>query len=388
MQQTPRSIRYAIAIVGRTNAGKSALINAICEQEVAIVSEIAGTTTDSVGKAYELTGFGPVMFYDTAGLQDNTELGEKRMKSAIKTLSNSDMAVIVIGDGKPTPTDEEIIAKAKALNIPHLVVYNKMDLYPTADGVKVSATLKQNISELKQEIIKTIPHKKEKTVLDGLVKQDDVVLLVAPIDSAAPKGRLIMPQIVVLREILDEYATAIVVQPEQVKSAIKLNPSLVITDSQALHKIEKDIPQHIALTTFSILFGRNKGDFNLFLEGARKIDSLQDGDKVLIAEACSHTTTADDIAREQFPKLLTKYTGKKLEFDFTQGRAFPENITDFALVLHCGSCMLTQKETLNRLYECKNAGVAVTNYGMTFAKCQNMLERTVEMLQKKNDEKK
>ncbi len=385
MEKAPRSIRYSITIVGRTNAGKSALINAICDQEIAIVSDIAGTTTDSIGKAYELIGFGPVMFNDTAGFEDKSELGEKRIQATLKTLRNSDMAMIVIGDGKISPEDNEIIEKIKSFNIPYMVVYNKMDLFPDADGFMVNALSGENIKELKQEIIKTIPKNKEKTILEDTVKAGDIVLLVAPIDSAAPKGRLILPQIMVLREILDKNAIAIVVQTEEVKDAMKLNPSLVITDSQAVHQVIKDIPSDMKLTTFSILMGRNKGDFDLFLRGAAKIDDLRDGDKILIAEACSHTTTADDIAREKLPKLLEKYTGKKLQFEFSQGKAFPEDLNQFALVLHCGSCMLTQKETLNRLYECENAGVAITNYGMTFGKCLNILDRTVEIF-KNNEE--
>ncbi|MFC1659550.1 [FeFe] hydrogenase H-cluster maturation GTPase HydF [Pseudomonadota bacterium] len=365
-------MRYAITLIGRTNAGKSSLINAICEQNVSIVSKIPGTTTDTIGKAYELIGFGPVVFYDTAGLDDKSELGQKRQRATLKTLKNSDFTIVVIGDGQLTDLETNLINQ---LTIPHLIVYTKSDIIPNKDGV--SAKTREGIAKLRTKLVSTIPIIKERTILDGLVKKTDKVLLVCPIDQSAPKGRLILPQVQVTREILDMQAIAITVQPKEISEALKLNPNLVITDSQAIKEVAKIVPFSIPLTTFSILFGRLKGDYITYLEGAKSIDILKDGDKILIAEACSHITVEDDIGRDKLPILLKKYTGKNLQFEFSKGKHFPDDLNSFALILHCGSCMLTRTETLNRIETATDANIPITNYGMTLSKCQGLLERVV-----------
>ena len=374
MIETPKSLRKSIVLVGRTNVGKSSLINALCGEDVAIVSEVAGTTTDAVGKAYEFLGLGPVMFYDTAGLDDKSSLGEKRKAAAEKIIKTADLILVVTDKNELDDWEQKF---TETLTTPYIAVHTKSDLR----GSGVSSKSGEGLEELRAQIIQKLTNKDENSILtnpDGtkLVSPKSKILLICPIDKSAPKGRLILPQVQVLRELLDIGAVATVVQLEELPDALSSQKyDLIITDSKVVKEVVSAIPKEQPLTTFSVLFGRQKGDFQEFLEGAKKIDDLKDGDKVLIAEACSHTTAEDDIARQMLPKLLNTYTKKNLEFDIVSGRNFPDDLEKYALVLHCGSCMLTPKETLTRIAECKAKNVAITNYGLTISKCQGVLDR-------------
>lgn len=393
----PRALRTIISIVGRRNAGKSSLINALCGQEIAIVSDQAGTTTDAVAKPYELLPLGPVTFYDTAGLDDESSLGKQRIKATRKVLFRSDIALMVIGADGLQNADKQIIEELQKLNIPFAAVFNKTDIYsPCAEDIQwlkhrdiaftnVSAQTGSNIEEVKKLIISLAPAElKKDTLLAGdLFKPQDIIVLVVPIDFSAPKGRLILPQVQVLREALDCSAKAIVVKDSElveILQELKRRPALIITDSQAIMKVAPIVPQDIPLTTFSILFARNKGDLDILYQGASTIDQLADGDKVLIAEACSHHSLSDDIGKVKLPNWLKKYTGKDLQFSFCQGSDFPDDLEQYKLVIHCGACMLNRMEMLRRLHECIRRGVPITNYGIAISKTQGVLERTIKPL--------
>lgn len=394
---TPRALRTIISIVGRRNAGKSSLINALCGQEVAIVSAQAGTTTDAVAKPYELLPLGPVTFYDTAGLDDEGALGEQRMKATRKVLCRSDVAVMVIGAEGLGRGDKKIIEEIQGLKIPLAAVFNKADVtapksedeeWLTERGIRfvvASAAKGMNIDEVKQLVISQVPAELQQNPLlaGDLFKPGDIVLLVVPIDLSAPKGRLILPQVQVLREILDCGAMAIAVKESELSamlSELKRKPALVITDSQVVMKVAATVPDDIPLTTFSILFARNKGDIGIMYAGAQEIDRLQDGDKILIAEACSHHAMNDDIGKVKIPNWLKKYSGKELQFEFCQGSDFPEDLEKYKLVIHCGACMLNRMEMLRRLNECVRRGVPITNYGVAISKTQGVLERVIKPL--------
>ena len=392
---TPRALRTIISIVGRRNAGKSSLINALCGQEVAIVSSQAGTTTDAVAKPYELLPLGPVTFFDTAGLDDEGELGAQRIKATKKVLCRSDIAVAVVGEDGLQAKDKEIIEDILALRIPLAVAFNKKDISAPAEAdlswlraknvpfEVVSAAAHDNLDALKNLIISLVPEdqKKEPLLAGDLFEAKDIVLLVVPIDLSAPKGRLILPQVQVLREVLDKGAKAIAVKESELSemlSQLKNKPALVITDSQVVMKVAPIVPLDIPLTTFSILFARNKGDLPTMFAGAQRIDTLKDGDKILIAEACSHHAMDDDIGKVKIPNWLKKYSGKNLEFEFCHGGDFPEDLEKYALVVHCGACMLNRMEMLRRLKECVRRGVPITNYGVAISKTQGVLERVVK----------
>lgn len=394
---TPRALRTIISIVGRRNAGKSSLINALCGQEVAIVSAQAGTTTDAVAKPYELLPLGPVTFYDTAGLDDEGALGEQRMKATRKVLCRSDVAVMVIGAEGLDRGDKKIIEEIQGLKIPLAAVFNKADVtapkskdeeWLTERGIRfvaASAAKGMNIDEVKQLVISQVPAELQQNPLlaGDLFKPGDIVLLVVPIDLSAPKGRLILPQVQVLREILDCGAMAIAVKESELSamlSELKRKPALVITDSQVVMKVAATVSDDIPLTTFSILFARNKGDIGIMYAGAQEIDRLQDGDKILIAEACSHHALGDDIGKVKIPNWLKKYSGKELQFEFCQGSDFPEDLEKYKLVIHCGACMLNRMEMLRRLNECVRRGVPITNYGVAISKTQGVLERVIKPL--------
>lgn len=394
---TPRALRTVITFIGRRNAGKSSLINAICAQDVAIVSDVAGTTTDAVAKPYELLPLGAVTFYDTAGLDDEGELGKERVRATKKVLYRSDVAVLVIGkDGLQEP-DYQIINDVKQMKMPLAVVFNKADVAKAKEDdkrwlqqqgikyVEVSAKSGLNIDELKQMIIDIVPEdlKKDPLLAGDLFAPKDIVILVVPIDLSAPKGRLILPQVQVLREILDKNARAMVVKVdelEQTLADLKQKPALIISDSQVIMKVAPKVADDIPLTTFSILFARNKGDIEIMYNGAQAIDSLNDGDRVLIAEACSHHAMDDDIGKVKIPNWLRQYTGKDLKFEFCQGCNFPEDLESFSLVVHCGGCMLNRQEMLRRLNECVRRQVPITNYGVAISKTQKLLERVVKPL--------
>lgn len=394
---TPRGERVNITLLGNRNAGKSSLINALAGQEIAIVSSTPGTTTDPVDKRYELLPLGPVTFFDTAGLDDSGELGEKRVLATYKILYRTDIAVFV-NDGHPFAESElSSLKRIREMKIPLLMVFNHRDLREPAPAniawceerglpwVSVSALKGENIDAAKELLIKLAPaHLLEERPLAGdLVKAGDRVLLVTPIDLAAPKGRLILPQVQVIRELLDHDAVVTVVKERELAYALqtlKEPPDLVITDSQVVLKVVNDLPPEVKMTTFSILFARYKGDLDVLAEGVRQIDKLRDGDKILIAEACSHHVQADDIGRVKIPRWLSQFTGKELEYEVYAGHDFPPNLEDFALVIHCGACMLNQMEMSRRIVEAQRRGVPITNYGLAISKVQGVFERAVAPL--------
>lgn len=387
----PAGMRLTVAIIGNRNAGKSTLLNRIVGQEVSIVSDEPGTTTDAVAKAYELIPVGPVSFYDTAGLDDEGALGRQRVQAAKKILRRADMALLVIGRDGITREDERLLTKLAEKRIPFVPVFNFSDerqlgkfdraVMQLYDGVAVSAKTGEGIDALKRrmaEVLEPLAH--EPPLVADLIKPKDLVMLVVPIDLAAPKGRLILPQVQVLREVLDAGAMALTVKESEVADmlrALAAKPALVITDSQAVREVAAAVPEDIRLTTFSTLFARYKGDFAAQLAGAAAIDTLKDGDRVLIAEGCSHHVTCDDIGRVKIPNWMKKYTGRELKFEWTQGADFPDNLEDYALVVHCGGCMLNRAEVRRRINECARQGVRVTNYGIVISKMQGVLERVV-----------
>lgn len=393
---TPRSLRCAISFIGRRNVGKSSIINAITDQDVSIVSDHAGTTTDAIAKPYELLPLGPVTLYDTAGLDDEGELGSLRIKATNKILSRSDVIVLVCGNDGIGKVEEKIIAHIEQNKIPFLIAFNKTDISAPTDAdisfctlrdikyVIISASRKQHINNLKKAIIDVVPPEfKESPLLVGdLINEGNTIIMVVPLDLSAPKGRLILPQVQALREILDKKAIALVVKESELSQVLdnqKNKPSLVITDSQVVKKVAAIVPDDINLTTFSILFARNKGDLPIMVQGAKQIDNLHDGDKILIAEACSHHAMSDDIGKVKIPNWIKQYTGKNISFDFCHGNDFPDDLEKYALVIHCGACMLNRAEMLHRIRECVYCGVPITNYGVAISKTQGILDRVVKV---------
>lgn len=392
--KAPRGVRLVITLIGRRNAGKSSLINAIVGQDVAIVSNLPGTTTDPVAKHYELLPLGPVTFYDTAGLDDSGEVGELRIKATNRILVRTDIAIVVVDEAGLSDYELGMIDKVSSLQIPFIVVFNKNDLrepteadmdYCRKNGIpfyKTSALESCSVDELKKAVIDLAPEemKREPVLAGDLFSEGDWVVCVVPIDLAAPKGRLILPQVQVLREILDCDAVAVTVKEREIEetlSSMKRNPALVITDSQVVLSVAGDVPEDIPLTTFSTLFARYKGDLPMLVEGAKAIDSLQDGDTVLIGEACSHHPVADDIGKVKIPRWVRQYTGKDINFVMYSGHDFPEDLDRFKLVIHCGACMLNRSEMLRRIKECRRSGVPVTNYGVAISKVQGVLDRVI-----------
>jgi [FeFe] hydrogenase H-cluster maturation GTPase HydF len=391
----PRGVRLVITLVGRRNAGKSSLINAITGQQVAIVSDHAGTTTDPVAKPYELLPLGPVTLYDTAGLDDVGELGALRIAATQKVLWRSDIAVVVVdAPSGITEAERGIIADIRRLDIPFLLVWNKTDLgSPSADdlawcqaqGIRqatASAATGAGATDVKEAIMDLAPPEalREPVLAGDLFGEGDTVVCVVPIDLAAPKGRLILPQVQVLREILDGDAVAVTVKERELEAALsnlRRPPALVITDSQVILKVSGDVPDDVPLTTFSTLFARYKGDLPTLAAGAAAIDTLRDGDTVLMAEACSHHVQADDIGRVKIPRWISQYTGKDITFEMHSGHDFPDDLERYALVVHCGSCMLNRMEMMRRIKECVRRGVPVTNYGVAISKVQGVLERVL-----------
>lgn len=397
MSTTPRGERLIIALLGRRNAGKSSLINAMIGQEVAIVSETPGTTTDPVAKHYELAPLGPVTFYDTAGVDDEGELGQKRVDSARKILYRADL-VIFINDGSKFDKHElDMLNQIREMKIPLLMVFNKADISQAGAAnihycedlkipyVSLSAKDKTGIEEAKAALVKLAPKsgQEERVILSDIIKPKDRIILVCPIDSAAPKGRLILPQVQTLREILDNNAIGIVVKDTELKASLAMlsePPDLVVTDSQVIGQVNLETPEPIELTTFSILFARYKGELDILLTGIDAIDLLKDGDKVMIAEACSHHAQDDDIGRTKIPRWISEYTGKKLSFEVYAGHDFPENLEDFALCVHCGGCMINAAEMNRRILECHRRKVPITNYGLLISKVHGAFDRAIAPL--------
>lgn len=380
--------RVHIGFFGLRNAGKSSLVNAVTGQRLSLVSDVKGTTTDPVKKAMELLPLGAVVIVDTPGIDDEGDLGEMRVEKAKEVLSSINIAVLVVDSQKGmSPQDEELKAIFEKRHLPYIIAFNKCDLLyeiPKGDkaSIYVSSKDKVNINELKEKIAHIIKEKSgDKKILSDLVEKGDTVILVMPIDESAPKGRLILPQQQTIRELLDIGAITVSVQVNELKYALeslKTVPKLVITDSQAFGEVSKIVPKEINLTSFSILFARYKGSLALTLEGAAKLKGLKDGDKVLISEGCTHHRQCKDIGSVKIPKWIEDYSGKNLEFDFTSGGEFPANTKDYALVVHCGGCMLTENEMKNRLSICKKNSTPITNYGIAIAQMHGILPRSLE----------
>lgn len=399
LNSTPSSDRIHIGFFGKRNAGKSSVINAVTGQSLSIVSEIKGTTTDPVYKAMELLPLGPVMMIDTPGLDDQGSLGHLRMQKSYQVLNKTDIAILVVDAAiGVTAEDLEIIRRFRQKNIPHILVYNKSDLVnetnqPSSENqilvssetpenqIWVSSETGENIYELKELIAKQVPTGQSKyPIVADLIKPLDFVVLVVPIDSAAPKGRLILPQQQTVRDILEADAVSIVVKESELSETLKklvTKPSLVITDSQAFAKVSAETPEDVRLTSFSILFARHKGDLALAVKGASAVETLQDGDTVLISEGCTHHRQCDDIGTKKLPRWLEQYTGKKLNYKFTSGTEFPEEFSPYKLIIHCGGCMLNEREMKYRLQCTADQNVPITNYGILIAYMQGILKRCI-----------
>ncbi|MGB7594331.1 MAG: [FeFe] hydrogenase H-cluster maturation GTPase HydF [Erysipelotrichaceae bacterium] len=389
MNETPRANRPHIALFGRTNTGKSSLINALTNQELALVSEINGTTTDPVYKSMEILPLGPVVLIDTAGLDDNSELGSLRIRKSMEVLNKTDI-VILVADASAglTSIEHDFINKIKSRRLPLLVLFNKADLIDQTPVCNephliVSAKTRLNIDEALSLLGKMKPTHEDKFKLVGdLVQPRDIVILVTPIDKAAPKGRLILPQQQVIRDLLESDCITLIVKENELKEAIESlskKPKLVITDSQVFLKAAADTPKDVNLTSFSILFARYKGDLEVYIAGIRALERLKDGDKILIAEGCTHHKSCDDIGTVKLPRWIRQYSGKRLEFIATSGNTFPQNIRDYALVLMCGSCMLNRQEVEYRLDKVKQDHIPILNYGMAIAHVQGILRRSLQM---------
>lgn len=389
LNNTPASERIHIGIFGKRNAGKSSVINAITGQNLAIVSDVKGTTTDPVLKAMELLPLGPVVVIDTPGLDDEGELGALRIQKAYQMLNKTDIAILVVDSSVGmTKEDNQILERIKAKEIPYLIVMNKADLLTTDFGDKnkmlyVSAKTGHNIQALKEELAKCAQKEENpKKIVGDLLKPMDFVVLVVPIDGAAPKGRLILPQQQTIRDILDANAVSIVVKDTELQDTVaKLGNQIkmVITDSQAFGKVAKLVPREIPLTSFSILFARYKGNLKTVVEGAHTLDVLNDGDTILISEGCTHHRQCDDIGTVKLPRWILEHTGKKLQFEYTSGTEFPADLSEYRLVIHCGGCMLNEREMQYRLKCAEDQGVPMTNYGTAIAHIKGILERSIEV---------
>lgn len=393
LNSTPNGERVHIGIFGRMNSGKSSIINAITGQSLSIVSNTPGTTTDPVYKTMEILPLGPVVIIDTPGLDDQGELGSQRVIKGYEVLDKTDIAVLVVDAaiGK-SEEDEAILQRIRKKGIPSLIVYNKADLVEQVDAklnenneekpIWVSSKTMDNIFELKEILASMIPNLTNgKRIIADLLEPQDVVILVVPIDSAAPKGRLILPQQQVIRDILEAGAISLVVQTEGLKGAIeslKQKPRLVVTDSQAFGEVKKIVPEDIELTSFSILMARYKGNLFEAVKGARLIDSLEDGAKILISEGCTHHRQCDDIGTVKLPKWIKNFTGKEMVFEHTSGTEYKRDLSEVSLVVHCGGCMLNEKEMQSRIGRTLEQDVPITNYGILIAHMNGILERSIE----------
>lgn len=383
--------RVHIGFFGNTNAGKSSLVNKVTSQQTALVSEVSGTTTDVVRKAMELLPIGPVMIIDTPGFDDESVLGEKRVENTREALRTADAAVLVCDALKgKTPTDEKLEKLFKERKIPYIIVYNKADLAEERKDslFYVSAVTGEGIEELKKKLGEIIPKRSDKMdIVDSFVKKGDIAVLVTPIDESAPKGRIILPQQNVLRNLLDIGAIAVVTQVEELEETLKnlgKKPSVVITDSQAFNIVSKIVPEDIPLTSFSILFAKYKGVLDEAVRAVGRIETLKDGDKILVAEGCSHHRQCNDIGTVKIPNWIKKHTGRDIHFEFTSGREFSDNLKDYALVLHCGGCMITERDVMSRMEKAKEENIPFTNYGITIAYMNGILKRSIEVFPELN----
>jgi [FeFe] hydrogenase H-cluster maturation GTPase HydF len=382
---TPKSLRLHIGIFGRRNVGKSSLLNALTRQQVSIVSSIAGTTTDPVEKPMELLPLGPVVFIDTAGIDDEGALGQLRVDKTRQVLDRTDLAIVVVDQRGLSPFDEALLQELRARKTPVVLAQNKSDLgrAPLPDGaVRVSAQSEVGLADLRAAILAAAPQDflDHTPLVSDLVPPGELAVLVVPIDKEAPRGRLIMPQVQAIRDLLDGDALCMVVKERELAHALaqlKRPPRLVVTDSQAFLKVAADTPDELPLTSFSILMSRFKGDLAAQVAGARAIDALRTGDRVLIAEACTHHPIGEDIGRVKIPRWLTQYVGGRLEISHVQGHDFPPDLGQYKLVIHCGGCTLGRREVLNRILKCQAAGVPITNYGLAIARSLGILERAL-----------
>ncbi|MDE6601670.1 MAG: [FeFe] hydrogenase H-cluster maturation GTPase HydF [Lachnospiraceae bacterium] len=414
MNDTPAGERVHIGFFGRRNAGKSSLLNAVTGQELSVVSEVRGTTTDPVYKAMELLPLGPVMLIDTPGFDDEGTLGEQRVKKTKQVLEKTDIAVLVVDAAEGmSACDEELVSLFREREIPYMIALTKSDIRDSendtmklinsfiaqeeedpaerqnaktqggneiAGVIYVSAATGEGIRGLKEKLAAILPDREERHLAADLVKPMDIVVLVVPIDSAAPKGRLILPQQQTIRDLLEAGAVPVAVRETELKGALlKLSekPALVVTDSQAFEEVAATVPEDIPLTSFSILMARYKGFLKIAAEGVRALDTLKDGDRVLIAEGCTHHRQCDDIGTVKIPRFLKKYTGKDVVIETASGTGFPEDLTPYALVIHCGGCMLNEREVLRRMRFAKRQGVPVTNYGIAIAQMKGILARSI-----------
>lgn len=389
LNDTVSAERIHIGFFGLRNAGKSSVVNAVTGQELAVVSDVKGTTTDPVKKAMELLPLGPVVIIDTPGIDDEGALGEKRVEKTYEILSKTDVAVLVVDAlrGKQKE-DNELIESFEKRGLPYVVVFNKSDLIECVSAtseneIYVSAQNGTNINELKEKIGNLAKNKsKPKYIVSDLLSQGDLVVLVIPVDESAPKGRLILPQQMTMRDILDKNCTVVACQDTELKdtlSALSRKPKLVITDSQAFGKVSKIVPEDILLTSFSILMARYKGDLEMLVEGAVKLKEIKDGDKVLISEGCTHHRQCNDIGTVKIPGWIRGFTKSEPNFVFTSGGGFPKDLSDISLIVHCGGCMLNEKEMKHRLSVSKEQGVPVVNYGVAIAQMHGILKRSLEI---------
>lgn len=405
MRTTPRSERLHIAIFGKRNAGKSSLINALTSQPVALVSDVPGTTTDPVYKAMELLPVGPVVFIDTAGIDDTGDLGRLRVQRSFSVINKADMALLVVDSlAGPSPIERSLARRLSAKGLAVVGVLNKLDLISLEEAqvmlercradigvnfVAVSALTGSGIGALKEAIIRTAPSDWEgPPILGDLVKPGDLVVLVVPIDLEAPKGRIILPQVQAIRDVLDNDCYCIMVKEDRLKEVLerlKVPPRLVVTDSQAFDKVASQVPAGVGLTSFSILFARHKGDLKTLVSGARVIESLKPGDSVLVAEACTHHPIGDDIGRVKIPRWLEKKVGGPLNFTWYAGGSFPEDLSGFKMAIHCGGCMINRREMLARLCALREAGVAVVNYGVLISYLHGIMDRALAPLERTDE---
>ena len=389
LNSTPSADRLHIAFFGRRNAGKSSVVNAVTGQDLAIVSETLGTTTDPVSKAMELLPLGPVVIIDTPGIDDEGDLGTLRVKRSYQVLNKTDIAVVVIDSViGMTEQDRALLERIKDKNIPYIIAYNKNDLAKAeitdSHEILVSAETGCNINELKEMIAALSKgHENTKTIVSHMLKKDDIAVLVVPIDESAPKGRLILPQQQTIRDLLDHHCMAFVTPPEelpQTLASLGKKPAVVITDSQAFRRVSMDTPDDILLTSFSILFANYKGNLRLAVEGVKALDTLHSGDRILISEGCTHHRQCGDIGTVKLPKLIAKYTGiSDLDYEWSSGTGFPDDLSAYKMIIHCGGCMLSEREMKYRLKCADDENIPITNYGTAIAYMNGILKRSLDI---------
>ena len=385
-----------VGIYGRRNNGKSSIINALAGQDIAIVSDQPGTTTDPVKKSFEIVDFGPVVLVDTAGIDDYGDLGKKRVEKTLRSIDHIDMALIVVADNQWSEWEDDLASRFDEENLPYLVVHTKSDVQ-SPDNVFInkiktstdhnvisfSALTRDNLDELINRIKETIPERSMAfpSLFADIIKPDDIVLLITPVDAEAPAGRMILPQMQAVRDVLDNKAVAVVMTEFRIKEFLErtgIRPALVVTDSQAFEKVSAQIPEDMPLTGFSVVLAHQKGDFKNYLKGTPKIDELKDGDRILILESCTHQVACDDIGRSKIPNWLQKFTGAKLGFDVVSGLSpLTRPVTEYAMVIQCGGCMITHRQIIARLKPAVSAGIPVTNYGMAIAWMHGIYNRAV-----------